>query len=226
MNVKKNQRNALEKQRGKFFLIGLVIAMSSVLVAFEWTTYEYIPVLKEYAHAEVDETEMSPVTFVKKTRPKPKYSKAPPAPTPDPIPEPEPEPDPEPEPEPDPEIDFTDFEDTAEYVDNTEPQAPFIIVEDMPEFPGGEPARMEYMANSIKYPRMAVDGGVEGTVYIGFVVEKSGEISEVKLLRGIGGGCDQEALRVIKNMPKWEEGRQRGVPVRVSLSTQVKFTLN
>ena len=101
----------------------------------------------------------------------------------------------------------------------------FQIVEEMPSFPGGEGKLMEYVAKNIKYPQIARETGIQGRVFVGFVVEPDGSISNVKLLRGIGGGCDEEAMRVIKSLPKWKPGKQRGKPVRVSYQIPVFFKL-
>ena len=101
----------------------------------------------------------------------------------------------------------------------------FQIVEEMPAFPGGEGKLMEYVAKNIKYPQIARETGIQGRVFVGFVVEPDGSISNVKLLRGIGGGCDEEAMRVIKSLPKWKPGKQRGKAVRVSYQIPVFFKL-
>ncbi len=101
----------------------------------------------------------------------------------------------------------------------------FQIVEEMPAFPGGEQKLMEYVGKNIKYPQIARESGIQGRVFVGFVVEPDGSVSNVKLLRGIGGGCDEEAMRVIKNMPKWKPGKQRGKAVRVSYQIPVMFRL-
>ena len=101
----------------------------------------------------------------------------------------------------------------------------FQIVEEMPAFPGGEGKLMEYFAKNIKYPQIARETGIQGRVFIGFVVEPDGSVSNVKLLRGIGGGCDEEAMRVVKSMPKWKPGKQRGKAVRVSYQIPVFFKL-
>ena len=101
----------------------------------------------------------------------------------------------------------------------------FQIVEEMPSFPGGEGKLMEYVAKNIKYPQIARETGIQGRVFIGFVVEPDGSVSNVKLLRGIGGGCDEEAMRVVKSMPKWKPGKQRGKAVRVSYQIPVFFKL-
>ena len=101
----------------------------------------------------------------------------------------------------------------------------FLIVEEQPEFPGGDAARMAYFAENIHYPQEAKELNIQGTVYVGFVVEPDGSVSQVKVLRGIGGGCDEEALRVVKNMPLWKPGKQRNIPVRVRFTLPVRFTL-
>jgi len=105
------------------------------------------------------------------------------------------------------------------------PQQIFTIVEQMPEFPGGEEELFKYLGKNIKYPSMARENGITGTVYVTFVVEGSGEISDVKKLRGIGGGCDEEAMRVVKAMPSWKAGKQNGKSVRVQYNLPIKFTL-
>ncbi len=102
----------------------------------------------------------------------------------------------------------------------------FTVVEKMPKFPGGDEARANYLASNIKYPEAARKAGVQGTCYITFVIDKEGNTSNVKVLRGIGGGCDEEAVRVIQSMPKWEPGTQRGKAVRVQFNMPVKFALS
>ncbi|MFN4124105.1 MAG: energy transducer TonB [Flavobacteriales bacterium] len=105
------------------------------------------------------------------------------------------------------------------------PQQIYTFVEQMPEFPGGEEELFKYLSKNIKYPAMARESGLTGTVYVTFVVEGDGKITDVKILRGIGGGCDQEALRVVQNMPPWKSGKQNGRPVRVQCNLPIKFTL-
>ena len=101
----------------------------------------------------------------------------------------------------------------------------FQIVEEMPQFPGGDAKLLEYVATHIKYPQIARETGIQGRVFVGFVVEPDGSVSNVKILRGIGGGCDEEAMRVIKSLPKWKPGKQRGKAVRVSYQIPVLFKL-
>jgi protein TonB len=101
----------------------------------------------------------------------------------------------------------------------------FTIVEEMPAFPGGEGKMLEYIAKNIKYPPVARENGIQGRVYVTFVVDKDGKIKDAKVLRGIGGGCDEEALRVVKTMPEWKPGRQNGRSVQVQYNLPVNFVL-
>ena len=101
----------------------------------------------------------------------------------------------------------------------------FQMVEEMPLFPGGEQKMSEFITSNINYPEAAREAGVQGRVYIRFVIEQDGSISNVKVMRGIGSGCDEEAMRVIKSMPKWRPGKQHGKTVRVSYQIPVNFSL-
>jgi len=102
----------------------------------------------------------------------------------------------------------------------------FTIVEDSPEFPGGQDSLMSYLMNNIKYPHAAMEDAIQGTVYVTFVIETDGAVSHVKVLRGIGGGCDEEAVRVVSSMPAWKPGYQRGKPVRVQFNLPIRFILD
>ena len=101
----------------------------------------------------------------------------------------------------------------------------FQVVEVDPEFPGGMEALIKYLSENIKYPEQAKKDKIQGKVYISFVVEKDGSVADAKVLRGIGGGCDEEALRVVNAMPKWTPGKQLGEPVRVQFNLPVVFKL-
>lgn len=101
----------------------------------------------------------------------------------------------------------------------------FIVVEEPPSFNGGDEARIKYISENIKYPEEARAKGIQGTVFVTFVVEADGSVSDVKILRGIGGGCDEEAVRVIESMPKWIPGKQRGQAVRVQFNMPIRFVL-
>ena len=105
-------------------------------------------------------------------------------------------------------------------------EAAFQCVERMPEFPGEEQAMCEFFSKNIKYPQAAQDSNIQGKVFVQFVVEKDGSITNAVILRDIGGGCGEEALRVVKMMPKWKPGEMRGQKVRVQYVLPVPFTFN
>jgi protein TonB len=101
----------------------------------------------------------------------------------------------------------------------------FLVVEQMPEFPGGEDSLYRFIMNNLHYPENAKNANIQGTVYVRFIVGRKGKISEIALLRGIGGGCDEEAMRVIREMPDWIPGKQNGKDVPVYFTLPVKFSL-
>jgi TonB family protein len=106
----------------------------------------------------------------------------------------------------------------------SDPRNPvFTIVEQMPSFPDGEKALSEYLSKNVKYPEASREYGLPGTVYIGFIVEKDGSLSNIAIKRGLSGGCSEEAMRVIETMPKWIPGRQQGKMVRVAFTLPIKF---
>lgn len=102
----------------------------------------------------------------------------------------------------------------------------FTVVEVMPEFPGGSESMMKFIKDNISYPVEAKEKGIEGRVFVNFVIETDGSVSNAQILRGIGGGCDEEAVRVVAKMPKWTPGYQRGQAVRVSFNMPILFALN
>ena len=106
-----------------------------------------------------------------------------------------------------------------------EDDAIFVVAENAPEFPGGNDSLYAYIARNIKYPETAKKEKIEGRVFVTFVIEKDGQVSSAKILRDIGGGCGEEAIRVVKNMPKWKPGTQRGNPVRFQFNLPVSFLL-
>lgn len=108
---------------------------------------------------------------------------------------------------------------------STDGEQVFLVVEDMPVFKGGESAMYKYIGSKIEYPAAAKKAGTEGRVFLAFIIEKDGKISSVEVLRGIGNGCDEEAMRVIKSMPNWTPGKQRGQAVRVQYRMPIKFVL-
>jgi protein TonB len=112
-----------------------------------------------------------------------------------------------------------------EVIEVEEAKPVFTIVEEMPSYPGGETERNKFLAENIVYPQQATENGIQGTVYVSFVVDSKGNVTDVKILRGIGGGCDEEALRVVKMMPKWHAGKQNGKQVRVLFNMPIYFKL-
>jgi len=101
----------------------------------------------------------------------------------------------------------------------------FVVVEEMPEFPGGVKALRQYLATAVKYPVIAQENGIQGKVYVNFVVNKDGTVSNAKIARGVDPSLDAEALRVVSTLPKWKPGKQRGAPVRVSYTVPISFKL-
>lgn len=95
----------------------------------------------------------------------------------------------------------------------------------IPVFPGGDPAMMQYISDNLKYPVLARENGIQGTVVITFVVDKDGSVTNTNILRDIGGGCGKEALRVVQAMPKWTPGQANGQPVKVRYTLPVRFKL-
>lgn len=127
---------------------------------------------------------------------------------------------------PDEHPDITVIEGKPVVIEQPVKEKPWIVVEIRPEFPGGEQSLMNYLATHLKYPEEAKELGIQGIVYINFVIEKDGSITEVKVMRGIGGGCDEVALQAVREMPRWTPGRQQGNMVRVSFNLPVRFTLH
>ncbi len=101
----------------------------------------------------------------------------------------------------------------------------FVFVTDGPSFIGGDEARLNYFINNIHYPKQAKEKHMQGTVYVTFIVEKDGSVSNVKVLRGVCPSIDQESIRVVKNMPKWKPGLVKEKPVRVQFNLPIRFFL-
>ena len=236
MEIKKAKKADLEGQKSTSLLIGYIITLATIFVAFEWTTREYKetePVI--YAASVPYEEEIIPIT-------QPIFQTAAPPP---PVEVPQVaeiidivENDEEIEEE---EIQST--EDTQEAI--TGPTGPvvsgpvgpvmaaeegdegevFQVVEQMPEFPGGMDKLIEYLSKNIKYPSIAQENNIQGRVIVEFVVNKDGSIVEPKVMRSVDTSLDNEAMRVIKSMPKWNPGKQRGKAVRVRYTVPVLFRL-
>lgn len=224
MDIKKSPKADLENKKTLFFEVGLIIALLIVFAAFEYKSYDKRTIDLTQRTAEVITEEIIPITEQK--------VKPPPPPPPKQVTQIKiVEDDVEVDDEIDIDVDADEDMEMEEYVPPEEEEEDigeaeiFTVVESMPEFPGGMGELMKYLGTSIKYPPLAKESGIQGRVFINFVVEPNGEISNVKILRGIGGGCDEEAVRVVENMPRWKPGKQRGKAVRVSYNLPVKFTL-
>jgi len=116
-------------------------------------------------------------------------------------------------------------EQKQEVVEVEKEEQVFVVVEEMPEFPGGEKALRTFLATSVKYPTIAQENGIQGKVFVNFVVNKDGSVSNVKIARGVDPAIDAEALRVVSSLPRWKPGKQRGAPVRVSYTVPISFKL-
>jgi protein TonB len=100
----------------------------------------------------------------------------------------------------------------------------FTVVEEGAMFPGGQVELMKYLAQNIKYPQEAMETGIQGLVYVTFVVERDGSLTGIKIIRDIGAGCGEEAVRVVKAMPKWIPAKHKGENVRMQFNLPIKFT--
>lgn len=224
MEEKKTPKANLESWKVMFFLIGLVISLIITWRVFEWKSYNKVEFADVGRTVELVEEEMVEVT---KQEQKPQPVEVPKQTTQIQIV------DDNVEVKEDLNVnaEMDQDEKVEEYVapeieeEDISEREVFTIVEEMPDFPGGMAKLGEYLAKNIKYPQMAREAGIQGKVFINFVVEKDGSIADVKVMRGIGGGCDEEAIRVVKSMPKWKPGKQRGKAVRVSYNLPVNFKL-
>ena len=101
----------------------------------------------------------------------------------------------------------------------------YTVVEEMPQFPGGDSAMVDYLTHNLHYPPAEKEKGIQGKVFVGFVIEKDGAVNQVEIKRGIGEECDAEAVRVLSAMPKWTPGMQSGKVVRVKYTVPINFNL-
>jgi periplasmic protein TonB len=222
METKKSPKANLENKRLIFSQIGMVIALALVFFAFEYRTYEVRSL--ELPKRTGSETDFDLIPITKHKQPEPPLPKQSLKITPiedhkqadDPVII---------DASITPDVPIPPFVPTLKQEDQLVDDTPVAIPEAMPEFPGGTEALMAFLAREIKYPPLAREMNITGTVYLGFVIERDGSISGIKLLRGIGGGCDQEAMRVVSLLPAWKPGMQAGQPVRVTYNLPVKFIL-
>ena len=226
MEVKKSPKADLEGKKSTWLLIGYVVVLAFMFVAFEWTQRDVKIDTSQAVADVVFEEEIIPITET------PEQATPPPPEAPKVA-----------------ELleivdDQADIEESTTILneDNTpkvevkyvpvqvveeepEEQTIFEVVENMPDFPGGQAAFMQYLAKNIKYPTIAQENGTQGRVIVQFVVNKDGSIVDAKVVRSVDPYLDKEALRVINTMPKWKPGMQRGKPVRVKFTVPVMFRL-
>ena len=225
MEIKKNPGADLRKRRTMFFFAALTVTLSLVLTAFEWKTYGDSAMV-DLGQLNDDFEDIMDVPLTEQPPPPPPKVELPQIVE---VPN-EVEVEEELEINLDVEIDentvIDDIVDTFEEPEAEKVDVIFDIVEDKPEFPGGDAAMYKFLGKSIDYPSTARRMGIDGRVFVQFVIEKDGSVSNVQTIKGIGAGCDEEAARVIKGMPKWTPGKQRGVPVKVRMIIPVFFKLN
>lgn len=223
METRKTKRADLEKKRPVFLQLGFIVALGAALAAFEWKTPDTGTIVLPPRTTGVIEQEIAPVIIEKKEAPKP-VNTTQLKQVSDLI---EDLPDIEIKTEADP--DDMVLPEIYKPVLPDEPQDensdPFMVVEIMPEFPGGIAALHAYLYENIEYPRMAREAGISGIVYLSFVVGTDGKLSDISVLRGVGGGCTEEAIRVVKAMPAWKPGIQRSKAVKVKMTLPISFKL-
>ncbi len=225
MEVKKSPKADLETKKRIFMQIGMVVVLALVLIAFEWSTSDVDSGQFEMMDDLDAEEEIIPITRQEEVKPPP------PPPPPkvtdvlnivdDDV-------------ELDEELDIEDSEidedtevefDISLEEEESDDAPVFFIVEDMPEFPGGDLALRKFIVESVKYPSIASENGIQGRVYVQFVVGTDGKVSQVKVARGVDPNLDKEAVRVVQSMPKWKPGKQRGKSVKVSYTVPINFVL-
>jgi len=226
METKKTKKADLSSRKSVYFNLGLVLAMAFIISAFEYKSYGDVTVPELPDPFEPWEATINiPITKQNIPRPpKPKLEKI-----------------------VNPKIVLDDSPDLTDYkvkptldietvvdfpsTDLLPPEPvekpPFhFIVEEMPEFPGGQKAFMKFISKNVKYPRHAKNMDMEGKVFVEFIIDETGKVTNVKTIKGIGAGCDKEAVRVLEKSPLWSPGKQRYVPVKVKMVVPIIFKLN
>jgi protein TonB len=228
MELKKSKKADLEKKKGMYITVGLVISLSIVLVAFEWTKGESKDDGSD-AVAEIQfEDEMMQITRREEPKPEPKPEQPKVAEVLDIV-------DDDVEIEDDFDFDMeatddTEYDFTTMITDDgedIEEEEVFYIVEDMPTFNGGEPATefRKYIAQNLQYPEIAAENGVSGRVIVQFAVDKTGQVVDAVVVRSVDPALDKEAIRVVMSSPKWTPGKQRGKAVKVLFTFPINFVL-
>lgn len=223
VEIKKNPKVDLQKKSGLFLSIGLVLSLLFVITAFEWKFYDDASMVDLNAPTEEFEDLMDIPQTEQPPPPPPKVQQPEIIEVPD-------EEEIEEEIEVDLDVEITEetvIEDVVfeEAPEEEEAEEIFTIVEDQPTPVGGMAAFYKYVSDNLKYPAQARRMGIEGKVFVQFVVDKDGTLTEVQAVKGIGAGCDEEAVKVIQNAPKWTAGKQRGRPVKVRMILPITFKL-
>jgi periplasmic protein TonB len=219
MEKRKNPEKDLRSKSGLFFQIGLLITMMLCVSAFEYRTHDMIMEPIVLTGSEIDVI-LPPITIQDPPPPppKPKIIKIVEVPNKEPLEE-----------EPFIELviptDITIPEVIEEPPVEIVPEI-HIVVEEMPLPVGGYESFFNFVRKNLKYPAQARRMGIEGKVLVQFVVDESGNLTNIEILRGIGAGCDEEVLRIMNEAPRWNPGKQRGVPVRVKTVMPIDFRLN
>ncbi|MFO7656857.1 MAG: energy transducer TonB [Bacteroidales bacterium] len=223
MEVKKSKQADLEKKRMLFLEIGLVVVLAIVLAAFEWSTRPLEQNLFNVSSEDLGEEEQIPIT-------RPQDQPPPPPPAPPQVFELNIVED---DVELDDQLELANMDadinqevQFVEFKEEQEEEVPFIIVEDMPTFQGGDMnAFRNWVQQNLKYPDIAAENGISGKVYVNFVINKDGSLVDAKVVRGVDPSLDQEALRMVRASPKWTPGKQRGKAVKVQFTFPIVFVL-
>lgn len=223
MEAKKTDSASLSKKKGLFFNIGLFVTMCIIVLAFEWRNYED-GALVDLGQVSDDFEELLEIPPTQQPPPPPPKIQQPE------IIEVPDEEEIEEEIEVDLDVEITEETVIEEIIVEEAPEEEvadevFQIVENPAEPPGGYQAFYEYVAKKLKYPAQARRMGIEGKVYVQFVVDKDGSLTEVQAVKGIGAGCDEEAVRVLQAAPAWSPPKQRGKPVKQRIILPITFKL-
>ncbi len=223
MELKKNPKADLTRKTNLFFAIGLVVSLLLVIVAFEWKSYDEVTAV-DFGNVSDDFEELVEIPITEQPPPPPPKIQQPE------IIEVPDEEEIEEEIELDIDLEVTEEAVVEDIVFEDEPKEEpveqiFEVVEQQPTPEGGMDAFYKFVGKELNYPAQANRMGVEGRVFVQFIVDEQGNVSEVKAVKGIGAGCDEEAVRVIKQT-KWNPGKQRGRPVKVRMIMPVLFKLN
>ncbi|MBQ3636115.1 MAG: energy transducer TonB [Bacteroidales bacterium] len=228
MEVKKSEKADLENKKGLFTEIGLAVVLAATLGAFEYSVKDQKIEIMEVTQEVEAVDELPPVTTQEEVKP-------PPPPPPPPVVEVLTIVDDDTDIQDEFELQDTEAEENTEIVEYQavevveEEEEPtdevFIIVEQMPVFPGGDEALRKFLAQEVKYPVIAQENGIQGRVFVKFVIGADGSVSNVEVARPYDPNLDKEAVRVVKSMPKWSPGKQRGKPVKVSYTVPINFVL-